>query len=72
MMPHPTTMSFAWDKDVLRGSQVLLFVLGLTIVLLLGSAFLVDHEAGSSPAVTAERSTSETVLSTSGLSNFAR
>jgi hypothetical protein len=65
MMPHPTTMSFAWDKEVLRGSQVLLFVLGFAIAVLLGGAGLIDHEVGTSAAVTAERGTSETHLSAS-------
>ena len=65
MMPHPTTMSFAWEKEVLRGSQVLLFVLGLAIAVLLGGAGLIDHEAGTAATVTAERSTSETHLSAS-------
>ena len=62
MMPHPTTMSFAWDKDVLRGSQVLLFVLGLTIAVLLGGAAFIDHKVGTSPAVTTTRITSEANL----------
>ena len=65
MMPHPTTMSFAWDKDVLRGSQVLLFVLGLAIALLFSGAVLVDHAAGTSATVTAERTASQTQLSAS-------
>ena len=72
MMPHPTTMSFAWDKEVLRGSQVLLFVLGLAIAMLLGGAVLVDHQADTSAAVTAERSTSETHLSASWSTGDAR
>jgi hypothetical protein len=60
MMPHPTTMSFAWEKDVLRGSQVLLLALGLMITVLLGGAVLVDHQAPSAPAVTAQQTPSST------------
>jgi hypothetical protein len=65
MMPHPTMMPFAWDKEVLRGSQILLFVLGLTIAMLFGGAVLMDHQAGNSPAVTADRSMPETDLAAS-------
>jgi hypothetical protein len=72
MMPHPTTMSFAWDKDVLRGAQVLLFVFGLAIAMLFGGTVLVDHEAGTSAAVTAERGTSATHLSASSSTGDAR
>lgn len=65
MLPHPTTMPFAWDKDVLRGSQVLLFVLGFVIAMLFVGAVIVDDEASTSATVTAERSTSETRVSAS-------
>jgi hypothetical protein len=59
MMPHPSTMSFAWDTQVLRATRVLLVVLGLTIAVLLGGTMLVHRETGTSPAVTADRHTSE-------------
>jgi hypothetical protein len=72
MMPHPTTMTFAWDKEVLRGSQVLLFVLGLAIAMLFGGAVLVDLQAGTSATVTAERGTAETHLSASWSTSDAR
>ncbi len=72
MLPHPTTMSFAWDKDVLRGSQVLLCVFGLAIAMLFGGAVLVNHEAGTSAAVTAKRGTSATHLSASWSTGDAR
>ncbi len=65
MLPHPTTMTFAWDKEVLRASQMLLCVLGLVIAMLFGSAVLVHLETGTSGTVTAERGTSETHLSAS-------
>jgi hypothetical protein len=57
MLPHPTTMSFAWDKDVLRGARMLLFVFGLTIAVLLGGATLIHRVTDTSPAVTADRIT---------------
>jgi len=55
VMPHPTTMSFAWDKQVQRATRVLLVVLALTIAVLLGGTMLIDHETGTSPSVTAHR-----------------
>ena len=65
MMPHPTTMTFAWEKEVLRGSQVILFVLVLAMAVLFSRAALIDHVANTSPAITAERSSAETHLSAS-------
>jgi hypothetical protein len=59
-MPHPTSMSFAWEKDVLRGSQVFLLALGLMITVLLGGALLIDQQAPSAPAVTAQQTPSST------------
>jgi hypothetical protein len=60
MMPHPTTMTFAWDKDVLRGAQVLIFLLGLTIAVLFSGALLIDQQAPSAPTVTAQQTPSST------------
>ena len=72
MMPHPTTMTFAWDKDVLRGSQVLLLVLGLAIAVLFSGAFLVDQQAGTPAAVAAEPSAPELDHSASWYSGGSR
>ena len=62
MMPHPTTMSFAWDTQVQRATQVLLVVLGLTIAVLLGGAMVIHHESSASLAVTADQSATKVDL----------
>jgi hypothetical protein len=71
MLPHPTTMSFAWDKEVLRGSQVLLFVFGLAIAVLFGGVMLLDRAPNASSTVAAELSTRETHLSAPALAVFS-
>jgi hypothetical protein len=71
MMPHPTTMPFAWEDEVLRGSRVLLFVLGLTISAVLGGVAVLDRAPNASSAVAAEPSTQETHLSAPALAEFS-
>jgi hypothetical protein len=55
MIPHPT-MRFAWDDEVLRCSQVVLLLLGLTIALLVGGTGLIGgREAEAVSAMTISR-----------------
>jgi hypothetical protein len=70
MMPHPITMPFAWEDEVLRGSRVLLVILGLTISTVLGGVALRDHAPNASSAVAAEPSMQETHLSDPALVGF--
>jgi len=70
MLPHPTTMPFAWEDDVLRGSRVLLFTLGLTIAVVLSGVALLDGAPTTSSTVGAEPSTRETSLSAPALAGF--
>jgi hypothetical protein len=55
MMPHPTTMSFAWEEEVLRCSRVLLCVFVFAVVALTGGAVLIDRVQHPTPVVAAER-----------------
>jgi hypothetical protein len=71
MMPHPTTMPFAWEEEVLRGSRVLLLILGLTITVVLGGVALLDRAPNASSAVAAEPSAQETHLSAPALADFS-
>ena len=64
-------MPFAWEDEVLRCSQVLLFMLGLTMAVVLGSVALLDRVPNASPAVAAEPSTRETHLSAPALADFS-
>ena len=71
MMPHPTTMSFAWEDEVLRGSRILLFTLGLAIAVVLSGVALLDRAPTASSTVAAELSTRETHLSAPALAVFS-
>ncbi len=71
MMPHPITMPFAWEDEVLRGSRVLLFTLGLTIAVVLSGVALLDGAPTASSTVAAEPSTRETSLSAPALADFS-
>ena len=54
MMPHPTTMRFAWDDEVLRCAEVLVSMFVLALVLLVGGAVLTSQAQDASPT-TAQR-----------------
>ena len=49
MMPHPTTMRFAWDDEVLRCAEVLVSMFVLALVLLVGGAVLTSQAQDASP-----------------------
>jgi hypothetical protein len=70
MLPHPTTMPFAWEDEVLQGSRVLLFVLGLTISAVLGGVAVLDRAPSASSAVAAEPTTLETRVSAPAVAEF--
>ena len=48
MIPHPTTMSFAWEEDVLRCSRVLVsvFVLAFIGIIAVGAGLAMQTAAG--------------------------
>ena len=71
MMPHPITMPFAWEDEVLRWSRVLLCMLGLTLAVVLGSVALLDRAPNASSAVGAEPGTRETPHSVPALADFS-
>jgi hypothetical protein len=49
MIPHPTTMSFAWEEDVLRCSRVLVsvFVLAFIGIIAVGAGLAMLTAAGN-------------------------
>ncbi len=71
MLPHPTTMTYAWDKEELRGSQLLIFEFGLAIAVLFVCVMLLDRAPIASSTVAAELSTRETHLSAPALAVFS-
>ena len=61
MLPHPTTMPFAWEDEVQRCTRILVFAFVVGVFALFGGMVMVDHARGSSPAV-AERAAFAAVL----------
>ena len=55
MMPHPTTMAFAWEEEIQRCCRVLVGVFVFAVVALTGGAVLVDRAQHPTPVVAAER-----------------
>ena len=54
MIPHPVTMRYLWDEEIQSPARTMLAVLLLTIGLLVGSHFLVEHTAAPPQEVVAE------------------
>ncbi len=54
MLPHPNTMRFAWDDDVLRPARILIAVLALAIIILTGAPVLMHHAQNPTPVVAEE------------------
>ncbi len=54
-MPHPTTMQFAWDKEVQRCSQILMCAFMLAVIVLMGGAVLFGHAQHAISVVAEER-----------------
>ena len=65
-MPHPTTMRFAWEEEVLRCSQIIISIFVLALAVLIGSALLTSGAQGISPAAAAEPEGQQASLSTVG------
>ena len=55
MMPHPTTMAFAWEEEVQRCSQILVCVFMLAVVTLLGVTGLSGRAQDTTPVATGPR-----------------
>ena len=66
MMPHPTTMRFAWEEGVLRCSQIIISIFVLALAVLIGSALLTSGAQGISPAAAAEPEGQQASLSAVG------
>lgn len=63
MMPHPTTMRFAWDEEVLRCARVLISIVVLAVALLFGGAAMMnDARVATTAAVAASPQTDSAVL----------
>ncbi len=58
MLPHPNTMRFAWDDDVLRSARILIAVLLLAIMILTGAPVLMHHAQNLTPTAAEELPTS--------------
>ena len=65
-MPHPTTMRFAWDDEVLRCSQIMISIFVLALAVLIGGALLTSGAQGISPAPAAEPDGQQASLSAVG------
>ncbi|MGH2618423.1 MAG: hypothetical protein ACRDJC_24600 [Thermomicrobiales bacterium] len=66
MMPHPTTMLFAWDEEVLRDADRIVSIFVLALTLLIGGALLTSGAQDVSLAAAAEPEEHLTGLSALG------
>ena len=66
MMPHPTTMRFAWEEGGLRCSQIIISIFVLALAVLIGSALLTSGAQGISAAAAAEPEGQQASLSVVG------
>ena len=55
MMPHPTTMAFAWEKDVQRCSRILVCVFLLVVIALIGASGLAGRAQDTTLVATGQR-----------------
>ena len=55
MMPHPTSMAFAWEKDVQRCSRILVCVFLLAVIALIGASGLAGRTQDTTLVATGQR-----------------
>ena len=66
MLPHPSTMQFVWEEQVLRCSRYLLLAFALGIVALVGGLAVVEHAQDASLAAVEEPAASAAAFPVSG------
>jgi hypothetical protein len=54
MMPHPATMPFAWEEEVLRCTRIIVCIFVLGIIALIATPVVFHHAAHSTPVAAYE------------------